>query len=153
MTNDSIQRILTSYDQLSPRLDSMVTGFYTRLFETCPEVRPLFKQDMTTQRGHLAATLALLVRNIQYQDVLEASIMELGAHHVKVGVRPEHYPVVRDALLYALANVLGPGWSPQLHADWSALLDHIISVMLRGGAQFSIKEAAQAAHPPILPRP
>ena len=78
MTDQSIQRILASYEKLAPHIDGMVAGFYTRLFETCPEARPLFKHDMTTQRGHLAATLALLIRNLQFQDVLEDSIMELG---------------------------------------------------------------------------
>jgi len=154
MTDQAIQRILTSYDQLAPHIDGMVADFYTRLFKACPEARPLFKHDMTSQRGHLAATLALLIRNIQYQDLLEEAVMDLGAHHVKVGVRPEYYPIVRDALLASIAHALGPAWTPTLHQDWTTLLEHIIAIMLKGATHYSLHAAQSATHPgPQISRP
>ena len=67
---------------------------------------------------------------------------------MKVGVRPEHYPIVKNALLGSIAHSLGPDWTAQLETDWSTLLDHIISIMLKGATHYSLQAASTAAHPP-----
>jgi hemoglobin-like flavoprotein len=144
LTQDSIARIIFSYDQIAPHIDDMVNDFYARVFKAAPETRALFRQDMTLQRAHLAATLALLVRNLQYQDILEESVMDLGAHHVRIGVRPEQYQVVRAALMESIESAAGRNWTPQLATDWAILLDHIISTMLKGAVLFVLSQAAGA---------
>ena len=103
---------------------------------------------MTLQRQHLAATLALLVRNLAYRDVLDGPLMDLGAQHVSFGARPEHYPVVRASLLGSLADALGPDWTAELAADWALLLDHAVAVMLEGHAAYVVKAVGQAARNP-----
>ncbi len=149
MTNQSITRILSTYEQIAPGIDEMVAGFYERLFAVCPEARLLFKRDMTIQRHHLAATLAMLVRNLQFQDLLQDAVMDLGAQHVMFGARPEQYPLVRDSLLYSLSKALGDGWTPEVEADWQALLDNIIVVMLKGATKFVLEKSSKK---PPLPR-
>ncbi len=139
MTNESISRILESYERFAPEVDQMVAGFYERVFAAAPSVRPLFQRDMTLQRHHLAATLALVVRNLPFQDLLDEPFMELGAQHVTWGVRPEHYPVVRDALLESIGQVLGDLWTAQLQCDWKLLLDHVITAMLKGATRFALQ--------------
>jgi hemoglobin-like flavoprotein len=47
-------------------------------------------------------------------------------------VLPEHYPVVRDAMLAALAEALGPEWTIDLRTDWHRLLEKLSNVMLSG---------------------
>jgi len=150
MTSQSIARILKTYEQIAPRIDDMVAGFYERLFSICPEARPLFKRDMTIQRHHLAATLAMLVRNLQFQDLLQDAVMDLGAQHVMFGARPEQYPMVRDSLLYSLSNALGDDWTPQVEADWRALLDNIIIVMLKGATKYVMEKSSRK--PPLPSR-
>jgi hemoglobin-like flavoprotein len=142
MTSQSISRILASYEEIAPRMDGMVAGFYQRLFAACPEARGLFQSDMTIQRQHLAATLALLVRNLQFQDLLEEPVMDLGAQHVTFGARPEHYPVVRESLLASLGEALGDRWTAAVAADWAALLDHVVQVMLKGATHYALKAAS-----------
>jgi len=150
MTSQSIARILKTYEQIAPRIDDMVAGFYERLFSICPEARSLFKRDMTIQRHHLAATLAMLVRNLQFQDLLQDAVMDLGAQHVMFGARPEQYPMVRDSLLYSLSNALGDDWTPQVEADWRALLDNIIIVMLKGATKYVMEKSSRK--PPLPSR-
>src|SRR5690242_19596882 len=99
MTTASLERIRQSFDLLIPHLDRMTRTFYGHLFAARPETRQLFKIDMDAQRQHLAAALALIVRNLAMFDALAEPLQELGTQHAKVGVRPEHYPVVRDAML------------------------------------------------------
>ena len=145
MNQESIERILASYEQIAPRVDDMVAGFYRRLFDARPEARALFKKDMAVQRQHLAATLAILVRNLPFLDVLDEPFMELGIQHVLFGAHPGHYPVVRNSLLESLGAALGDRWSPQLCQDWTELLDHVVGVMLKGATEYALRVASSKA--------
>jgi hemoglobin-like flavoprotein len=132
MTTASLERICGSFNLLSPQMERMTRTFYARLFAARPETRALFKVNMDVQRQHLAAALALIVRNLPMFDALQEPLAELGASHAKVGVRPEHYPVVRDAMLGAIAEALGAAWTVELAADWRMLIETIASQMLAG---------------------
>lgn len=132
MNHDSIQRIRASYLQIADRVPAMIERFYALLFQRLPAARPLFPDDMTRQRQHLLAALATVARNLDRTTALELPLRELGARHVAYGTRPEHYPVVRDALLAALAETAAEAWSPELDADWREALDQVAAAMLRG---------------------
>jgi hemoglobin-like flavoprotein len=135
MTPESANRIRESFRQLAPQLERMTRDFYDRMFAARPETRALFGRDMTMQQQHLGAALALIVRNLSMLDALAGTFQQLGAAHARAGVRPEHYPVVRDAMLESMSAALNPmnAWSAELLADWRALLDQVAAYMLQGG--------------------
>jgi hemoglobin-like flavoprotein len=132
MNRASIDRLRASYRQIAPDFTHTAERFYDRLFAAQPATRDLFTIDITTQAAHLAAALALIVRNLPILDSLEGPLMELGASHTRAGVRPEHYPVLRTALLATLAEDLGDHWTPELADDWRRLLERVASHMLAG---------------------
>src|SRR5215510_2543344 len=102
MTEASLHRIAANYEMLAGRMQSLTASFYERLFKVLPESRPLFRIDIDIQSQHLAAALALIVRNLRMLDVLEQPLMDLGAGHARVGVRPEHYPIVCQTMVESL---------------------------------------------------
>jgi hemoglobin-like flavoprotein len=59
MTPAQIELIQQSFARLAPISDKAAALFYDRLFETAPEVKPLFRGDMTKQGRKLMATLPL----------------------------------------------------------------------------------------------
>jgi hemoglobin-like flavoprotein len=128
----SVDRIRRSYELLAPRMHEFTTALYARLFAARPDVRTLFTIDIGRQRNHFGAALALIVRNLATFDVLEETLHALGAGHALLGVRPDHYPPLCNALLDTLADALGPAWTPELAADWRALLSNISHLMLAG---------------------
>ena len=132
MTQASMSRLRESFRSLAPQFGYVVGRFYERLFAADPSTRELFRIDMVTQAGHLSAALALIVRNLSMLDALEGPLMELGAAHARVGVRPEHYPVACEALLASIGEAAGGDWSAELSADWRALLDRVAGQMLAG---------------------
>src|SRR5688572_13172145 len=138
----AIDRVRESFEVLSPRLDHLVIVFYRRLFEAYPGVRPMFPADLTRQRGHLAASLALVCKNLGRLDMLEEPLRALGASHVGYGARPEHYPIVRDTLLDAIAEVAGAAFTPALRHDWHDALNAVAAAMLRGAARMADQVAA-----------
>jgi hemoglobin-like flavoprotein len=139
MTSQSLARIEKSFELLSTRIDQMTRAFYDALFRTRPDTRALFQVNMDVQRQHLGAALALIARNLRFLDIMTEPLRELGAGHAHVGVKPEHYPVVRDAMLEAIGGAVGDQWTPQLRADWHELLEMICRVMLEGASRAAKK--------------
>jgi len=137
----AIANIRASYEAISPRLDRVVERFYSELFRRRPEVRRIFPTDMARQKEHLAAALAMLFRNLENMEGLEPSLMSLGAQHVAFGALPEHYPVVRDCLLAAVAEVAAPAWSSQLEDAWREAFNRVCSAMLKGAAASALAMA------------
>ena len=141
MNQAASTRVRTSFHAIAPRLDRLVSGFYDRLFTRAPQVRAFFPADMSAQKYHLAAALALIMRNIDCLDALEDSLMGLGAQHVRFGARPEHYPIVRDSLLDSLEEQAGALWTEQLRADWSDAINAVSAMMLKGAAHAATRIA------------
>src|SRR5437762_2327271 len=135
MTAASLERIQQSYKQLAPHVGEMTRTFYARLFAACPETRELFRQtDMDAQSRHLSAALALVVRNLRVLDALEQPLRELGAGHACAGVRREHYPIVCEVMIEALAETAADAWNAELATDWKALLNRVCRHMIDGAA-------------------
>jgi hemoglobin-like flavoprotein len=132
MTEAQLQRIADSFALIEKRMPELTAAFYVRLFAVLPEARPLFRIDIDIQSQHLAAALALIIHNLRLWDVLEPSLMDLGAGHAQVGVRPEHYPVVCRTMVDTLRQGLGPSWSTQLQADWTDVLERLSRIMMQG---------------------
>jgi hemoglobin-like flavoprotein len=147
VTDAAIERIRASIQVLEPDLTAVSDTFYDRLFEVAPDVRRLFAPDMTRQRGHFEAALALLLRNIGMLDVLGPSLMALGAEHVGYGTKTEHYDVARDCLIYAIRFHAGDGWSDQLEQDWREAIEAVMRPMLRGAALAAAGAAGRIGNP------
>jgi hemoglobin-like flavoprotein len=133
MTTESAHRIRASFSLLGPQMPRVTREFYRRLFMARPDVRALFGPDMIAQEKHVAAAVALIVRNLTMLDALAGTFQQLGAEHARAGVRPEHYPAVRDALIDSMSAALTDAWNAPLAEDWRNLLDQIATYMLQGG--------------------
>jgi hemoglobin-like flavoprotein len=147
MSPSDIASVRASYLGLAPSLDQLVHRFYTLLFERHPEIRPKFPTDMERQKFHLAAALAILFRNLDNFGALEQPLMSLGAAHVGYGVKPEHYPLVREIMLESIRSVAGEAWSSQLEGAWREALSQVCSTMLKGAAAAALSMAREMAPP------
>jgi hemoglobin-like flavoprotein len=136
-----LEALETSFDIVAPRGDDLVQIFYTRLFAVAPAVKPLFAgTDLPRQRAVLLRTLVLLRKALRDLDAIVPALRALGARHVAYGARPEHYPVVADVLIAAMAEVAGEAWQPRYERAWSATLAVVSGAMLEGAS--SVKDAA-----------
>jgi methyl-accepting chemotaxis protein len=128
-----LEALETSFDLVAPRGDELVEMFYVRLFAAAPAVKELFAgTDLPRQRTVLLRTLVLLRKALRDLDAIVPALRSLGARHVAYGVRPDHYPVVADALIAAMAEVAGAAWQPRYERAWSAALEVVSGVMLAG---------------------
>jgi nitric oxide dioxygenase len=104
--------------------------FYGRLFEIAPEVKPMFRGDMKEQGRKLMATLAVVVNGLANLAAILPAASALAQRHVGYGVKPGHYAPVGEALLWTLETGLGPEWTPELAAAWTAAYTTLSQFMI-----------------------
>ena len=138
-----LEALETSFDLIAPRGDDLMDAFYARLFEAAPAVKPLFAgTDMKRQKTMLLGTLVLLRKSLRDLDPIVPKLRELGARHVAYGAQPEHYPVVGQALIGAMAEVAGPAWLPEYERSWGAAFEIVAGAMIEGAELASLDAAA-----------
>ena len=120
MTPDQIKLVQQSFSRVAPISDQAAIIFYDRLFEVAPAVKAMFPADMTEQRKKLMSTLAYVVSGLSNLESVLPAASALAVRHVSYGARAEHYPVVGGALLWTLEKGLGPDWTPDVAAAWTA---------------------------------
>ncbi len=118
MTAQEIKLVQDSFGSIRPITETAASLFYGRLFTIAPELRPMFKGDMTEQGRKLMTMLALVVVSLDRLENVLPSIKELGIGHAGYGVKDEHYPLVGEALLWTLEQGLGPAFTDEVKAAW-----------------------------------
>ncbi len=119
MTPADAALVKSSFDKVKPIAADAAALFYGRLFEIAPEVKPLFKGDMSEQGRKLMTTLAVVVNGLDNLPSILPAASALAKKHVGYGVKPAHYAPVGAALLWTLERGLGPAWTQPLAAAWT----------------------------------
>jgi hemoglobin-like flavoprotein len=99
---------------------AITTRMYERLFEN-EEVRALFDQaaqDSGEQPRRLAAAILGYAQNVDRLQTLTPVVARMVERHVETGVKPEHYPLVAEALLPAIRDVVGEAATDAVLAAW-----------------------------------
>jgi hemoglobin-like flavoprotein len=142
MTPESIARIRASFADVARQPRALAGRFYEELFQTAPELRPLFPGDLTSLQGHFEAALALVIRNLEDMAALQESLRDLGVQHVQWRARPRDYLVVRDAIIAAIRKS-SASWDASLEKDWKRAITAIAVPMLQGAAVHTAMVAEQ----------
>jgi hemoglobin-like flavoprotein len=134
MTPEQITLVQSSFQRLGPRLPAMATRFYQELFARDPALRPLFTTPMAEQEVKFAEKLTEIVRAMPSLDELLIHTRALGARHVAYGVRAADYQTLGDALLAALAAILGDSFDAATREAWALAYNLVAETMLEGAA-------------------
>ncbi|TAJ87884.1 MAG: hemin receptor [Reyranella sp.] len=129
MTPQQIELVQTSFKKVVPIAGTAADLFYDRLFETAPEVRALFPQDMKEQKVKLMAMLGTAVSSLHKLDEILPAVKALGERHKGYGVTAAHYAPVGAALLWTLEQGLGPDFTPEVKEAWTLTYTALAGVM------------------------
>ena len=130
MTPEQISLVKESFANVVPISEKAAALFYGRLFEIAPEVRPLFRGDMTEQGRKLMATLSAVVNALANLEAVLPAASTLAKRHVAYGVTADHYVPVGAALVWTLEQGLGADWTPQVAAAWAAAYSTLSNYMI-----------------------
>lgn len=131
MTTQEINIVKRTWKLLRD-VDPQLLGdvFYRRLFLTYPSVRPMFREPMMTQYHKFVDMLSLIVSRIDRPEEVMSEIAQLAQRHERYGVKPEHYPVVGETLLWTLEQGLGNQWNNDVKQAWEACYQTLVQAML-----------------------
>ena len=131
MTPEQVDLVRDCLARLHPKLEAVADDFYSRLFAGHPELRRLFPPDLQAQRLKFSEELETIVMAIPDFPRFRARAAALGRRHAGYGVRPSNYPIVRDALLAAIADA-DPEWDDELATAWRRAYDLVTELMQAG---------------------
>jgi methyl-accepting chemotaxis protein-1 (serine sensor receptor) len=144
LTHHQIALVQQSFAQVAPIADQAAALFYKRLFELDPSLSRLFKGDAVQQGRKLMQMIGAAVRGLDDLPKLVPVVQQLGRRHAGYGVQPAHYDTVGAALLWTLAQGLGPDFNGAQRAAWTAVYSLMADTM---------KQAAASAGPPCRASP
>jgi len=130
MTLEQVAVVQQSFAKVAPIADRAAVMFYDRLFEIAPQVKAMFPADMAEQRQKFMAMLAVVVNGLSNLESVLPVASALAKHHVTYGAKPEHYPVVGSALLWALERGLGDAWTKEVADAWTAAYGTLSGYMI-----------------------
>jgi nitric oxide dioxygenase len=130
MNSEKIDLVQASFRKVLPIREQAAALFYGRLFEIAPEVKPMFKGDMTEQGRKLMATLGIVVNGLRDLPAIVPAAEALAVKHNGYGVKSEHYAPVGEALLWTLEQGLGPDFNPEAKEAWLAAYTLLSGVMI-----------------------
>jgi len=129
MSTDQVTLVKSSFASIAPAADAVASGFYARLFALDPGLRALFQSDMAEQRHKLMQMLSAIVDALDRPALIVDEVVALGQRHASYGVQAQHYTLVEQALLWALAQQLSERWTAEVEAAWRAAYTLVAGTM------------------------
>jgi hemoglobin-like flavoprotein len=146
LTQNEIQTVKADWQSVLPKASAAATLFYDRVFELDPDLRGLFKPDLSEQKKKLVLMLGAAVHGLDDLPTLVPVVQALGRRHAGYGVQPQHYATVGSALIWTLTKGLGDGFDADHQAAWLKVYDLLAKTMMAAA------EEAKADGAPTLGR-
>jgi len=129
ITEAQMQAIKATASPLKEQGEEVTQRMYALLFQQHPETETLFK-NARNQPAKLASAIAAYAENIDQLHNLHQAVEAMAQRHVAAGVQPQHYPLVKEALLQAMHEVLGASiMTPERLAAWRAAYDQLAAIL------------------------
>ncbi|MFJ4802743.1 MULTISPECIES: globin domain-containing protein [Streptomyces] len=125
LSEQSAATVRATLPAVGAAIEQITERFYARLFDAHPELlRDLFNrgnQASGAQKSALAGSIAAFAGHlVEHPDQRPDAMLSRIAHkHASLGVVPEQYPVVREHLFAAIAEILGEAVTPEVAAAWT----------------------------------
>lgn len=123
MTSQQITLVRQTFARLAGRSAQAGAFFYDRLFALDPSLRRMFPDDLQQQGQKFVDTLGAVIRSLDRAEDVKADLEALGRRHADYGVHRQHYATMREALLWAMAQILGEEFDDEVAAAWHAAFD------------------------------
>lgn len=129
MNPRQIGLIKSSWDKVFPIADKAAELFYGKLFELDPELKKLFKTDLSEQGKKLMTMLDTVVKSLDKLEVVVPAIQASGKRHVGYGVKDKDYDTVGTALIWTLGAGLGDDFTDEVKDAWLAAYTILATTM------------------------
>lgn len=110
--------------------EAITLKMYEILFENHPEVKVLFGEAPEDQHKKLASAIVAYASNMDNLAVLGKAVEVMAQRHVRVKVKPAHYPMVGVSLLQAIKDVLGDAATDDVIEAWKEAYFYLGDILI-----------------------
>ena len=107
--------------------------FYPLMFEKYPQVLEFFNQtnqQKGTQRQALANAVVAYAKHLDNLGAISPTVRLITQKHCSLGILPEHYPIVGECLLAAIAEVLSDVITDEILDAWGAAYGQLAEILI-----------------------
>ena len=142
MTQKQIELVKSTWS-LVATMDPVIVGriFFDRLFEIAPEIKHMFHNPIPEQSKKLLTMLHYIIVRLDRLDEILAEVAKLSQRHTSYGVKPDHYVVVGEALLWTLEKGLGENWNREVKDAWTDCY-RVLSTAMINASEYEKQNAA-----------
>lgn len=130
LNDDRIALIEVSFTRALRSKAELAARVYDRFFQLEPAARPLFQDDLTLQRTKITRALSFTVRAMASEAELLRMAEGLAKSHQQFHLRPDQFQHMADAILGALEDCLGAGFTPDMRSSWQLAFDRLLPMIL-----------------------
>jgi nitric oxide dioxygenase len=134
LSPNQVELVKSSFELLRLQGDSVIVRFYETLFDTAPQVRTLFSNDVERQARMFLQSLNVIVHSLSTMERAAPVLTRLGVKHRGYGVMPEYYDLVGGALIETLQETLGEKFTNEVREAWIAAYQ-LISTIMRSSSE------------------
>ncbi|MGL6145842.1 MAG: globin domain-containing protein, partial [Macrococcoides caseolyticum] len=112
----------------------ITTAFYKHMFEAHPELLNVFNktnQKLGRQQTALAQTVIAAAKHIDHLEAIVPNVNQIAHKHRALEIKPEHYPIVGENLIWAIQHVLGDAATPEIVEAWTETYGVIADVFIQ----------------------
>lgn len=131
LSQETITIVKSSTPLIGARAEDVTTKMYEILFSRYPETKPLFSNAPSEQHKKLAGAIAAFASNIDNLAVLGNAVEKMAQSHVDTNVQPHHYPMVADALITAMGDVLGDDFNQETKEAWVQAYGFLANILMK----------------------
>lgn len=131
LSQETIAIIKETVPLVGQEAENVTTRMYEILFSKYPETKPMFNNAAKDQHKKLAGAIAAFAGNIDNLGVLGAAVEKMAQSHVMTQVKPIHYPMVADALITAMGDVLGEAFTDARKKAWVEAYTFLANILMQ----------------------
>jgi hemoglobin-like flavoprotein len=130
-----IELIRESHARLLPEAQRVSEEFYKDLFSREPEIKGLFREDLSEQGMRFMSAIHVIVDNLHDMEAMDAQIERLAAGHAALHIKPLWYRHMQEALIDTFAAALGERFTNEIELAWRSAFSQICDRMAEKAGQ------------------
>ena len=103
--------------------------FYSHLIQKNPSLKTIFKFSLERQSKLLFDFLSTIITRLDQINDIENDIKLVASTYAEYGILPQHYEMMRTALLWTLEKGLEKDWTPELADAWLTGSIEVMNIM------------------------
>ncbi|MCU7557560.1 globin domain-containing protein [Macrococcus capreoli] len=134
LTEETKSIIKSTIPVLEEHGEAITSAFYKHMFAEHPELLNVFNktnQKLGRQQTALAQTVIAAAKHIDHLEAIIPNVNQIAHKHRALEIKPEHYPIVGENLIWAIQHVLGDAATPEIVDAWTQTYGVIADVFIK----------------------